>query len=175
MITFNKNSTQTVGINMAAVRRFSSPYLPLRSMGCPVNKMLDPCFSTSIYVHPICVTGQSVKSKKISENGFWMMQNPCDKIVTKRSLKNNLSEILEVYHCKPLISKNISSEKEFQKCTNLIAWTTWTKLNVMIISENYLKFSSTLINLAINALKSCIFYYTLSFNAIFEFQILRCF
>jgi len=122
IVPFSKNSLETMHAFMFPVRRFSSPYRPVGSMECPVKKLLDPCFGTSIYVHPLCVTGQTVKAKKIAESGFWMMQNPCDKVNIQVSLKNNESSILEVYRCKPAVFANPSKEIEFEKCTNLIAW-----------------------------------------------------
>jgi hypothetical protein len=122
MPTLFKKSTQIDRRNTVTVRIFPSPYTIFGGI-CPANKTLDPCFHTSIYVHPICTVGQKLKIETLRQNGFWMIQDFCDKNITHFSVKNNRLEMINVYQCKPKVFEDSLSEKEFEKCQNDIAWT----------------------------------------------------
>lgn len=108
---------------MVSVRRFQSPYIVLGRGICPAVKKLDPCLSTSIYAHPICIVGQKMKIRRLKQNGFWMMQESCNKQVVHFSVKRNDSASIDIYRCKPVIFNDSFAEKEFEKCMNDIAWT----------------------------------------------------
>ena len=123
MMTVTKiNTIKTIETNFVSIRRFPSAYSVFGTGVCPTQKIVDPCLSTTIFRHPVCIISQPVKIKHLKANGFWLLQEPCDKNSIHSVSQNSSMKMLDVYRCKPLISQNPDAEREFEKCNNEVAW-----------------------------------------------------
>jgi hypothetical protein len=122
MKSLKKNATKIIGNSVVSVRRFPSPYSILKTGSCPAKTKVDPCRSTSIFVHPICTIGQKVKIHKLKLNGFWLLQESCDIYSIHFSTQNNSLNRIDIYRCKPLAFVDPRAERDFERCDNDIAW-----------------------------------------------------
>ena len=123
MTVTKNNFTKIIETNIVSLRTFQSAYSVVGSGFCAAMKKLDPCLSTTAFIHPICIVGQNVKTETLKVNGFWLLKEPCVKNSVYFVTQNNSMNILEVYRCKPLIFQDPDAEREFEKCDNEIAWT----------------------------------------------------
>jgi hypothetical protein len=123
MLKFNTSDPDPLGSSFVSLRRFPSAYLPYSKDHCPTGKNLDPCLNTSIFVHPICMIGREVKVQELTQNGFWLMREPCNRITSYYQSKSNDSFAIDIYQCRPKVFDDPNAENEFEKCHNTIAWT----------------------------------------------------
>ena len=123
MTTIRGNSTKSIETNFVSVRRFPSAYSVYRTGVCPTKKKVDPCLSTSVFLHPVCTVGQPSKMKRLKMNGFWLLREPCVKSQIYFLTENKTASFLNLYRCKPSIYQKTDVEREFEKCKNEMAWT----------------------------------------------------
>lgn len=123
MISLDKNHFDYSESNLITVRRFPSAYIPYSGSHCPNGRKLDPCLNTSLLIHPICLVGRKRKVQQLTKNGFWMMTEPCTINNVLYYTQNNSAESIEIHRCIPKLYENLTSEIEFEKCQNTIAWT----------------------------------------------------
>jgi hypothetical protein len=123
MINFNESDQNATEGYLVSIRRFPSSYTRYSKNLCPTGEILDPCLNTSVFVHPICIVGQTVKSDIIKQNGFWMIIEPCNKTTLEYQFRQNNTVIIDIYRCRPKIFEDSNSENAFKKCQNTLAWT----------------------------------------------------
>ena len=122
MTIMKNNSTKSIDTNIVSIRTFPSAYSVVGAGFCSIMKKLDPCHSMTAFVHPICIIGQNVKTETLKVNGFWLLKEPCEKNSIYFLTQNNSMNVMDVYRCKPLLSQDPESEREFEKCNNELAW-----------------------------------------------------
>lgn len=123
MIAIEDNATDPVQMDTVTIRTFPSAYYRYKGNVCPVYKIIDPCLSTTAFIHTVCTVGQSTKIRLMKTNGFWLLQEPCRKMLIYSSLVNDSLTRLDIHKCEPLIFNNPKIENRFQDCHDEVAWT----------------------------------------------------
>jgi hypothetical protein len=122
MINFNTSHQNALGAAFVSLRRFPSAYSPYTKSHCPTSQKVDPCLNTSLFIHPICIIGRKVKIQKLMQNGFWLMEEPCNRTTSYYQSRSNNTVAIDIYQCRPKIFEDPNAENEFEKCRNTIAW-----------------------------------------------------
>ena len=123
MIAIEDNSTDPVQVDIVTIRTFPSAYYRYAGTVCPVRIRMDPCLSTTAFVHTVCTVGQPMKVRTMKMNGFWLLEERCQKNSIPFTMGNNNLTKLNINKCEPLLFNNPNAEKRFLYCNDELAWT----------------------------------------------------
>ena len=123
MINMQTNLTESFKMPFVTVRTFKAAYYRYGTGVCPTQRKINPCLDTTVFLHTVCLIGQPRKIDALKTNGFWLLEEQCDKQSIQFPIQKDSNSTLDIYRCEPLVLKNPNAEQEFEKCRNEIAWT----------------------------------------------------